>query len=157
MEQSEKNAKKLCQRCHNIKVVALTTTCLSMWKTCPTSDPRSLSPTLIPSASSQSHQTSLLGAVAVSRQVPTLLSRQDNPENVQEVSWQLEECQQVDSIMVEANEYDAITEEWDKYNAIIEVLDQLLGVYCWSEVSQCVQLFYLWPLASYKRPISSQF
>ena len=37
-----------------------------------------------------SHQTSLLGAV--SRQVPTLLSRQDNPENVQEVSWQLGEC-----------------------------------------------------------------
>ena len=55
--------------------------------------------------------------------------RQVNLGNVQEVSWQLEECQQVDSIMVEANEYDAITEEWDKYNAIIEVLDQLLGVY----------------------------
>ena len=93
MKQSEKNAKKLCQRCHNIKVVALTTTCLLMWKTCPTSDPRSLSPTLIPSASSQSHQTSLLGAV--SGQVPTLHSCQVNLGNVQEVSWQLGECQQV--------------------------------------------------------------
>ena len=93
MKQSEKNAKKLCQRCHNIKVVALTTTCLLMWKTCPTSDPRSLSPTLIPSASSQSHQTSLLGAV--SGQVPTLHSRQVDLGDVQEVSWQLGECQQV--------------------------------------------------------------
>ena len=63
-----------------------------MWKTCPTSDPRSLSPTLIPSASSQV-QTSLLGAV--SGQVPTLHSRQVNLGDVQEVSWQLGECQQV--------------------------------------------------------------
>ena len=93
MKQSEKNAKKLCQRCHNIKVVALTTTCLLMWKTCPSSDPRSLSPTLIPSASSQSHQTSLLGAV--SRQVPTLLSRLVDLGDAQEVSWQPGECQQV--------------------------------------------------------------
>ena len=30
MKQSEKNAKKLCHRCHNINVVALTPTCLSM-------------------------------------------------------------------------------------------------------------------------------
>ena len=147
MKQSEKNAKKLCQRCHNINVVALTPTCLSMWKTCPTSDPRSLFPTLIPSTSSQSHQISLLGAV--SRQVPTLLSRQVNLGNVQEVSWQLGECQRVDSIMVEANEYDAITEEWDKYDAITEVLDQLLGVYSWSEVSVLLKIYLLFLVKYY--------
>ena len=84
MKQSEKNAKKLCHRCHNINVVALTPTCLSMWKTCPTSDPRSLFPTLITSASSQIHQTSLLGTV--SQQVSTLLSC---------LSSQPGECQQV--------------------------------------------------------------
>ena len=71
-------------RCHNINVVALTPTCLSMWKTCPTSDPITLSPTLIPSASSQIHQTSLLGTV--SQQVSTLLSC---------LSSQPGECQQV--------------------------------------------------------------
>ena len=87
MKQSEKNAKKLCHRCHNINVVALTPTCLSMWKTCPTSDPRSLSPTLIPSASSQIHQTSLLGA----DKCPRLVDLGD----AQEVSWQPGECQQV--------------------------------------------------------------
>ena len=43
-----------------------------------------------------------------------------------------------DSIMEEANEYGAIIDEWDKYDTITEVLDQLLGVYRWSEVSLCV-------------------
>ena len=90
MKQSEKNDKKLCQRCHNINVVALTLyqrvcqrekhvrhqildLCLRLWFR-----------VQVPRVS---HQTSLLGSV--SRQVPTLLSCQDNPENVQEVSWQL--------------------------------------------------------------------
>ena len=90
------------QRCHNINVVALTPTCLSMWKTCPTSYPRSRFPTLIPSTSSQSHQTSLLGAV--SRQVPALLSSRVDLGDVQEVSWQPGECQWVWFYYGEADE-----------------------------------------------------
>ena len=61
----------------------------------------------------------------------------------------LENANKFNSIMVEANEYDAITEEWDKYNAIIEVLDQLLGVYCWSEVSMLLKIYLLFLVKYY--------
>ena len=87
MKQSEKNAKKLCHRCHNINVVSCPDTNVFV-NVKNMSDVRSqisaLSLTLVPRASSQSHQTSLIGAV--SRQVPTLLSCQVNLGNVQEVS-----------------------------------------------------------------------
>ena len=62
----------------------------------------------------------------------------------------LENANEFDSIMVEADEYDAITEEWDKYNAIIEVLDQLLGVYSWSEVSMLLKIYLLFLVKYYQ-------
>ena len=62
----------------------------------------------------------------------------------------LENANEFNSIMVEANEYDAITEEWDKYNAIIEVLDQLLGVYSWSEVSVLLKIYLLFLVKYYQ-------
>ena len=113
MKQSEKNAKKLCQRCHNIKVVALTTTCLLMWKTCPTSDPRSLSPTLIPSASSQIHQTSLLGADKCPNKFLLFFHARSTLEMPKKFPDNQENSNKFDSIMEEADEYGAITEEWD--------------------------------------------
>ena len=62
----------------------------------------------------------------------------------------LENANEFNSIMVEANEYDAITEEWDKYNAIIEVLDQLLDVYSWSEVSVLLKIYLLFLVKYYQ-------
>ena len=62
----------------------------------------------------------------------------------------LENANEFNSIMVEANEYDAITEEWDKYNAIIEVLDELLGVYSWSEVSMLLKIYLLFLVKYYQ-------
>ena len=62
----------------------------------------------------------------------------------------LENANEFNSIMVEANEYDAITEEWDKYDAITEVLDQLLGVYCWSEVSMLLKIYLLFLVKNYQ-------
>ena len=123
MKQSEKNAKKLCHRCHNINVVALTPTCLSMWKTFPTSDPRSLSPTLIPSASSQIHQTSLLGADKCPNKFLLFFHAWSTLEMPKKFPDNLENANKFDSIMEEADKYGTITEEWDKYDTIIEVLD----------------------------------
>ena len=114
MKQSEKNAKKLCHRCHNINVVALTPTCLSMWKTCPTSDPRSLSPTLILSASSQIHQTSLLGADKCPNKFLLFFHAWSTLEMPKKFPDNLENTNKFDSIMEEADEYGAITEEWGK-------------------------------------------
>ena len=113
MKQSEKNAKKLCHRCHNINVVALTPTCLSMWKTCPTSDPRSLSPTLILSASSQIHQTSLLGADKCPNKFLLFFHARSTLEMPKKFPDNQENSNKFDSIMEEADEYGAITEEWD--------------------------------------------
>ena len=53
----------------------------------------------------------------------------------------LENANKFDSIMEEANEYGAIIDEWDKYDTITEVLDQLLGVYSWSEVSMLLKIY----------------
>ena len=62
----------------------------------------------------------------------------------------LENANEFNSIMVEANEYDAITEEWDKYDATTEVLDQLLGVYSWLEVSMLLKIYLLFLVKYYQ-------
>ena len=62
----------------------------------------------------------------------------------------LENANKFDSIMEEDDEYDAITEEWDKYDAITEVLDQLLGVYSWSEVSMLLKIYLLFLVKYYQ-------
>ena len=61
----------------------------------------------------------------------------------------LENANKFDSIMEEDDKYDAITEEWDKYDAITEVLDQLLGVYSWSEVSVLLKIYLLFLVKYY--------
>ena len=94
-----------------------------MWKTCPTSDPRSLFPTLITSANSQIHQTSLLGADKCPNKFLLFFHAGSTLEMPKKFPDNLENTNKFDSIMEEADEYGAITEEWDKYDTIIEVLD----------------------------------
>ena len=62
----------------------------------------------------------------------------------------LENANKFDSIMEEANEYGAIIDEWDKYDTITEVLDQLLGVYSWSEVSMLLKIYLLFLVKYYQ-------
>ena len=62
----------------------------------------------------------------------------------------LENANKFDSIMEEANEYGAIIDEWDKYDTITEVLDQLLGVYSWSEVSMLLKIYLLFLVKNYQ-------
>ena len=62
----------------------------------------------------------------------------------------LENANKFDSIMEEANEYGAIIDEWDKYDVITEVLDQLLGVYSWSEVSMLLKIYLLFLVKHYQ-------
>ena len=62
----------------------------------------------------------------------------------------LENANKFDSIMEEANEYGAIIDEWDKYDTITEVLDQLLGVYSWSEVSVLLKIYLLFLVKNYQ-------
>ena len=62
----------------------------------------------------------------------------------------LENANKFDSIMEEANEDGAIIDEWDKYDTITEVLDQLLGVYSWSEVSMLLKIYLLFLVKYYQ-------
>ena len=62
----------------------------------------------------------------------------------------LENANKFDSIMEDDNEYGAIIDEWDKYDTITEVLDQLLGVYSWSEVSMLLKIYLLFLVKNYQ-------
>ena len=72
-----------------------------------------LSPTLIPSASSQIHQTSLLGAVSGPNKFLLFFHAGSTLEMPKKFPDNQENSNKFDSIMEEADEYGAITEEWD--------------------------------------------
>ena len=78
---------------------------------------------MIPSASSQIHQTSLLGADKCPNKFLLFFHAWSTLEMPKKFPDNLENANKFDSIMEEADENGAITEEWDKYDTIIEVLD----------------------------------